>query len=101
LSERLEEGLVLAHPFVVGEIACGSLRRRAETLALLGDLMSAPVATHLEALRFIDAHRLAGRGIGFIDVHLLASTTLAGARLWTRDKSLAAVASELRLAHAM
>jgi hypothetical protein len=68
-------------------------------LSLLGDLPRAAVATHDEAMHFIDAHRLMGRGIGYVDVHLLASTALQGdARLWTLDRRLAKVASELELA---
>jgi predicted nucleic acid-binding protein len=58
------------------------------------------VAGHEEALGFIERHRLAGRGVGYVDIHLLASSALAGAKLWTRDKRLAAVAVALRLQHA-
>ena len=100
LSEVLESGLVLCHPFVVGELVCGHLRRPAAVLAALEQLASAPIATHGEALDFVRRHTLVGRGIGWVDVHLLASTALAGgARLWTRDKRLAAVAGELNLAY--
>ena len=95
----LEAGQVLMHPFVVGELACGNLNRRAEVLMLLRELPPAPVSTDQEALEFIERRGLMGRGIGYVDVHLLASVALAGgARLWTRDKRLAAVASELALA---
>lgn len=99
LVTALELGRVLIHPFVVGELACGTLNRRAEILTLLRELPPAPVATDDEALEFIERRGLMGRGIGYVDVHLLASVALAGdARLWTRDKWLAAVASELALA---
>lgn len=95
----LEAGRVLMHPFVVGELACGNLNRRAEVLMLLRELPPAPVATDDEVLEFIERRGLMGRGIGYVDVHLLASVALAGgAGLWTRDKRLAAVASELALA---
>jgi predicted nucleic acid-binding protein len=100
LARALAVGAVLAHPFVIGEIACGLLPRRAETLALLAALPATPVAGHEEALGFIERHRLAGRGVGYVDIHLLASSALAGAKLWTRDKRLAAVAVALRLQHA-
>jgi predicted nucleic acid-binding protein len=101
LSAQLDEGLVVAHPFVIGELACGNLRNRAELLALLDKLPSAVVATADEARRFIESHRLMGRGIGHVDVHLLASTALTSdARLWTLDRRLATVASELKLAAA-
>lgn len=98
LEEALEGGLVLMHPFVLGEMACGILNNRGEVLQLLGDLPPAPAASDLEALAFIEDHALMGRGIGYVDIHLLASTTLAGAtRLWTRDKRLASVAEDMNL----
>lgn len=98
LVSALETGNVLTHPFVIGELACGNLRNRVEVLALLQDLPAAPVATAAEALAFIDARSLMGRGIGYVDVHLLASAALArDTRLWTRDRRLIGVASDLRL----
>jgi predicted nucleic acid-binding protein len=99
LSAALGIGRVLAHPFVVGELACGTLKNRREVLDLLSRLPAAPMATHAEALAFLEQRALMGRGIGFVDVHLLASTALAApARLWTRDRRLAAVAIALNLA---
>lgn len=99
LSDLLERGLVLGHPFVVGELACGNLRNRAEILPLLGDLPQASVATDAEVLGLIERYRLMGRGIGWVDAHLLASVLLTpDAGLWTRDGRLAAVATELDLA---
>ena len=98
LMAALEAGQALIHPFVVGELACGNLKNRVELLSLLLDLPRAPVATDAEAFGFIDRRELMGRGIGYLDVHLLASVALAGtARLWTRDKRLAAVAERLQL----
>ncbi|HUF92230.1 MAG TPA: type II toxin-antitoxin system VapC family toxin [Candidatus Limnocylindria bacterium] len=100
LAHELEAGRVLAHPFVIGELACGNVQNRREVLDLLGRLPSVPMATHAEALGFLDRRALMGRGIGFIDVHLLASAALAApTRLWTRDRRLAAVASALKLAY--
>lgn len=100
LSAELEAGRVCVHPFVIGELACGRLRNREEVLDLLGRLPAVPVATQPEALAFIERHALAGRGIGFIDVHLLASTALAvPAALWTRDRRLAEVARDLGRAY--
>jgi predicted nucleic acid-binding protein len=99
LATALQSSQVLMHPFIVGELACGNLKSRAEVLTLLAELPGAPVASHEEALGFIERRDLMGRGIGYVDVHLLASVALAGtARLWTRDKRLAAVASDLALA---
>jgi len=100
LAVALEQGAVLTHPFVVGELACGNLKNRSEVLQLLGDLPGAPIATDAEVLDFIERRALMGHGIGYIDVHLLASVVLAGsARLWTRDQRFAAVAEDLKLAY--
>lgn len=99
LVEALERGRVLMHPSVLGELACGNLGKRDEVLRLLGDLPAIPVATDEEAMAMIERRALMGRGIGYIDVHLLSSTALAGdALMWTRDRRLAAVATELELA---
>jgi predicted nucleic acid-binding protein len=101
LTAVLQRGGVLMHPFVLGELACGNLKNRGNVLQLLGDLPQAIIATDPEALAFIERRALMGRGIGYIDVHLLASVALAGsAQLWTTDKRLAAVAAELKLAYA-
>ena len=99
LAAALEDGRVLMHPFVLGELACGNLENRDEVLELLGDLPVAPTATDPEVLGLIERRALMGRGIGYIDVHLLASAALADVgRLWTRDRRLAAAAAELELA---
>ena len=96
LASALEEGNVLTHPLVIGELACGTLRRRAEILRLLSELPQAPVASNAEVLVFIERRQLMGRGIGFVDAHLLASITLAGsARLRTSDRRLALIARQL------
>lgn len=96
LASALEGGLVFTHPFIVGELACGRMGNRSEVLGLLRSLPHAAVASDDEALRYIDVHRLMGRGIGYIDVHLLASTALSGElRLWTRDRRLDEVAEDL------
>jgi len=98
LAARLDDGNVLMHPFVLGELALGSLRRRETVLALLRDLPAATPATDAEVLHFVDAHRLWGRGIGWVDAHLLAAARLtAGAAVWSRDRSLAAVGRDLGL----
>jgi len=95
LTHLLETGRVLAHPLVIGELALGHLRQRQQILDALHDLPQATVATNVEVLAFINRQQLAGLGIGYVDVHLLASVQLTpDARLWTRDKRLHAVASE-------
>ena len=102
LAVLLNSSQVLMHPFVVGELACGNLSNRAEVLALLGQLPRAAVATNEEALFFIERHELMGRGIGYVDAHLLAAVSLdAGTQLWTRDKRLLAVAGTMKLTYAM
>jgi predicted nucleic acid-binding protein len=98
LVEALESGAVLSHPFVLGEIACGELKQRRQFLELLAQLPSSVTATDDEALRLIERYRLSGKGIGYIDVHLLAAVMLTeGAKLWTRDKRLQSIAAELRI----
>ena len=99
LGELLNAGKVLVHPFVIGELACGNLSNRDTVLALLHALPSTPVATNDEVLFYINRNELMGKGIGFIDVHLLASVSLAGdAQLWTRDRRLGTLAASMNLA---
>jgi len=99
LATALEGGRVLMHPHVIGELACGNLENREELLKLLGDLPAAPTATDSEVLGLIERRALMGRGIGYVDVHLLASAALSDVgRLWTRDRRLAAAAKEMELA---
>ena len=87
---------MLVHPFVIGEIALGQMHQRKAILAALSDLPRAQVATEEEAISFIERHALYGRGVGYIDVHLLAAVRLtAGAVLWTSDRRLHAVADAL------
>jgi predicted nucleic acid-binding protein len=97
LAERLERGEVLVHSHVIGELSCGHLRQRQEILMLLSMLPPAHQVEDDEALAFLETHRLFGRGIGWVDVHLLASATLSGAALWTLDQPLARAAATLRL----
>ena len=98
LAGALNAGRVLMHPFVLGELACGNLRNRRKVLHLLAAVPATPVATDDEALLYIERHQLMGRGIGWVDVHLLAATALAeSASLWTRDARLRAVATDLSL----
>jgi predicted nucleic acid-binding protein len=99
LKTLLDAGRVLMHPFVIGELALGRMRQREMILAALSDLPRAELATDAEALGFVDRQALFGRGIGYVDVHLLASVRLAaGAKLWTKDTRLRDVAEELGLA---
>lgn len=98
LVALLDSRRVLIHPFVIGELALGNLRQRQAVLAFLRNLPQADKATDHEALQFIERHALAGLGIGYVDVHLLASTLLtAGSSLWTSDKRLSSIAERLGL----
>lgn len=98
LGRLLDDGLVVTHPAVIGELACGTLRRRATTLELLRRLPTAVSANDDEVVRFLDHHRLFGRGLGWADVHLLAAATLTPCGLWTLDRPLGEAARRLRVA---
>jgi predicted nucleic acid-binding protein len=98
LRRLLEDELVLGHPFVIGELAMGNLPDRSIWLRDLGRLPSALIARHHEVLSMIESATLYGRGLGSVDVHLLASARLSRSRLWTRDRRLAAAAGELGIA---
>jgi predicted nucleic acid-binding protein len=90
---------VLGHPFVIGELALGNLRRRDAVLSDLRDLPEAVVAEHEHVIEFIERHALYGRGIGYVDAHLLAAVQLTPeARLWTADRPLQTIANELGIA---
>jgi hypothetical protein len=95
----LQRGQVLAHPLVIGELACGNLKNRAEILRLLQTLPQAQMAGQDEVLAFIENHALYGKGLGWIDVHLLAAALLNHVPLWTRDKALSGCALVLRAAY--
>jgi predicted nucleic acid-binding protein len=97
LVELLEQGDVWTHSFVIGELACGHLAHRETILTALSELPHVPAATHEEALALVETRRLSGRGLGWIDMHLLASAVLSQRPFWTLDKRLATVAAELGL----
>lgn len=97
LRKLLLESFVLCHPFVIGELALGHLKNRAEILTLLSDLPKVKIAESDEVLRFVDSHQLMGVGLGWVDVHLLASAALSHVRLWTLDQALVRSAKKLHL----
>ena len=100
LERALNNGSITTHPFVIGELACGTLSDRTRTLADLAHLPAVQRASDKEVLALIERHALMGRGIGLVDVHLLASTMLTPeTRLWTHDKHLANAAGELSIAY--
>lgn len=101
LGELLGQTLVMVHPFVIGELACGNLKARASILNDLEALPLAVPATPEEVLRLVEARKLWGLGIGWIDVNLLASALLSNCQLWTLDGKLvqAAAAARVKLYH--
>jgi predicted nucleic acid-binding protein len=100
LELLLDEGRVATHPFVIGELACGSLRQRADVLRLIEALPFAPVATHDEVLAFVERQHLFATGLGWIDLHLLASARLGRQSLWSADRRLRETATRLGLTDA-
>lgn len=97
LARLLGSQLVRTHPFIVGELAAGTLARRAQVLSSLNDLPGLPQAEHNEVMVLLDRHHLAGRGLGWIDLHLLTACRISGASLWSHDKRLAKIAHELKI----
>jgi predicted nucleic acid-binding protein len=98
LAERLRRSIVVMHPFVVGELACGNFSNRDAIFELFQQLRSVTVAEHDEVLSFIRTRELYGRGIGYVDAHLLAAAVIEGCQIWTRDKRLHALAATLGVA---
>jgi predicted nucleic acid-binding protein len=97
LRELLNEGLVLMHPFVIGELACGSMRNRKGVLANLQELPLAISAQHEEVMRLIEQRSLWSKGIAWIDAHLIASALLTDCRLWTLDSRMREAATSARV----
>jgi predicted nucleic acid-binding protein len=97
LRTLLFDEQVLCHPFVVGELACGTLQKREEILTMLKALPEAHLLEHEGVMSFLEARRTYGRGIGWVDAHLLASTLLTGCTLWTFDKPLRRAAAALNV----
>ena len=99
LETLLNEGHVVCHPLVVGELACGNLKNRAEILSLLQALPVATQVEHEEVMKFIEDHTLIGKGLGYIDIHLIASAILTDIPLWTVDKKLNEISSKLGIGY--
>jgi hypothetical protein len=97
LATLLNDGRVLCHPLIVGELACGNLKDRSVILSFLQLLPMSIEAEHEEVLYFIENNRLMGKGIGYADAHLIASAVLTGIPIWTLDKKLAQVADSLHI----
>ena len=99
LADLLQNGEVVSHPFVVGELACGNLKNRALILSLLKSLPMSIEAEHEEVLAFVEGNRLMGKGLGYVDAHLLTSAVLSEVPLWTLDKRLEQVAGMFHRAY--
>ncbi len=97
LANMLNDGRVLCHPLVLGELACGNLKDRAVILSFLQMLPMGIEAEHEEVLALIENKRLMGNGLGYIDIQLIASAILTGVPIWTLDKRLSQVADSLRI----
>ena len=97
LKNLLMAGEVICHPFIIGELACGNLKNRSEILSLLQSLPMASEIAHHETMLFIENHHLMGKGLGYIDVHLIASALLTGVPIWTLDRRLGEVSKKLNL----
>ena len=97
LEKLLMDAEVMCHPFIIGELACGNLKNRNEIISLLQSLPMTPTIEFDEFLFFLDRNDLMGKGVGFVDVHLLASAQLIGVLLWTADKRLKSAADQLYL----
>jgi hypothetical protein len=95
LVSLLNSGSVACHPFIVGELAAGTLKCRAEILSLFNDLPSVPVVESEEYLDFLEVRNLMGKGLSFVGIHLLASAVLAGVAFWTGDRKLSSAAKFL------
>lgn len=99
LERLLNDGYVVCHSFIVGELACGNLKNRSEILSLLQTLPVSVMAEHEEILEFIENNQLMGRGLGYIDVHLIASAVLTDVPLWTFDKKLDEISKSLGMGY--
>jgi predicted nucleic acid-binding protein len=97
LENLLNEGIVACHVFITGELACGNLSNRSEIISLLLALPLVNQADHEEVLHFIDRYSLMGKGLGYIDMHLLASAMMTHVQIWTLDKKLKGVSAKLGL----
>ena len=101
LEKLLNSGHAASHTFIIGELACGTLWNRAEILSYLCALPLATPAEHEEVMDFIENHRLMGKGLGYVDMHLLAAALLTNLPLWTLDKKMRETASSLGLAYSL
>ena len=99
LIRLLVQGLVACHPFIIGELACGSIKNRHEIISLLNDLPSTEMLDHHDIMEFIEYRKIMNKGIGYVDVHLLGSALISETPLWTFDNALKKIANQLSIAY--
>lgn len=99
LVELLEQGDVVIHPWIIGELACGNLTNRRELLLLFRSLPSVRVATDEEVFQLMEGRKLFGKGIGWVDIHILAASLIEDIRFWTGDKRLKKIANSLKIGY--
>lgn len=99
MKKLLVENRVSIHPFIIGEIACGSLKNRVEILSLLQSLPQIQISQHEEVLFMLETRKLFGKGVGWVDLHLLSAALIAEMPLWTKDKRLHAISKECQAAY--
>jgi predicted nucleic acid-binding protein len=99
LSSLLTQNRVVVHPWIVGEIACGSFSKRAEVIDSLQSLPQLGVAREEEVLFFLEKHRAFGKGIGYVDAHLLTAAVIDNCKIWTTDKRMILIATQLDLCY--
>lgn len=97
LVRLLEQGAVACHPFIIGELACGCIKNRNEIISLLDDLPSTDILDHYDIMEFIEYRKIMNKGIGYVEVHLLASALVSETPLWTFDKALKKIANQLSI----
>ena len=97
LEKLLFDGEVVCHPHIIGELACGNIKNRQEIISLIQELPQTTLIEFEEFLYFVEQNQLYGKGIGFVDIHLLASAKLDQAPLWTADKRLKTASAELKI----
>ena len=85
----------MAHPLIVGELSCGNIAKRKNFIQLINELPQAQESSHQEVIHFIESNKLYGKGVGFVDLHILCSAILSNAPLWTGDKRLARITRSL------
>jgi hypothetical protein len=97
LIRLLEQRLVACHPFIIGELACGDIKNRHEIISLLNDLPSTDILDHDDIMEFIEYRTIMNKGIGYVDVHLLASALVSETALWRFDKALRNISKQLSI----